>query len=91
MNCKPGDLAVVVRSYRGYEGRIVRCVRLVGIIDWVKVGSQPTWLVDPPFPVSDAPHLIADCQLRPINNPGADAQDESLSWLPVPSREKDLA
>lgn len=89
MNCKPGDLAVVVRSYRGFEGRIVRCVRIMGVSDWVQSGLQPTWWVDPPFPVNDAPHLIADCQLRPIRNPGDDAQDESLSWLPVSSREKE--
>lgn len=91
MNCKQGDLAVVVKSYRGFEGRIVRCVRLVGNREWVNLGVQPTWYVDPPFPVKDYPHHIADSQLRPIRDPGDDAQDESLSWLPVPSREKEHA
>lgn len=28
MNCKQGDLAVVVRSYAGNEGRVVTCVKL---------------------------------------------------------------
>lgn len=29
--------------------------------------------------------------LRPIRDPGDDAQDETLSWLPVPSTEKEAA
>jgi hypothetical protein len=32
--------------------------------------------------------VIEDAILRPIRDPGDDAQDESLSWLPVPSREE---
>lgn len=30
MNCKQGDLAVIVRSRLGLEGVFVRCVRLHG-------------------------------------------------------------
>jgi hypothetical protein len=32
-----------------------------------------------------------DSILRPIRDPGDDAQDETLSWLPVPSTEKEAA
>ena len=28
MNCKQGDLAIVVRSYAGNEGKIVKCLKL---------------------------------------------------------------
>lgn len=35
MNCKPGDLAVYVRSHAGNEGRIVEVVRPLGI--------NPSW------------------------------------------------
>jgi len=32
MNCKPGDLAMVVRSYSGLNyGRVVRCIRTVTV------------------------------------------------------------
>src|SRR5574337_462291 len=30
LNCKQGDLAVIVRSYAGNEGKVVRCPRLLG-------------------------------------------------------------
>lgn len=29
MNCKQGDLAIVVRSYAGNEGKIVTCLKLL--------------------------------------------------------------
>ena len=29
-----------------------------------------------------------DSQLRPIRDPGDDARDETLEWLPVPSRDE---
>lgn len=38
-----------------------------------------------PVNVSERP--IADAVLRPVRDPGNDAQDETLSWLPVPHRE----
>jgi len=34
---------------------------------------------------------IDDCILVPIRDPGEDARDESLSWLPVPSTVKEVA
>ncbi len=34
---------------------------------------------------------IPDSWLRPIRDPGDDAQDETLQWLPVPSTEKEAA
>lgn len=32
-----------------------------------------------------------DYDLRPIIDPGDDATDETLTWLPVPSRESETA
>jgi hypothetical protein len=43
MNCKPGDLAIIVKSLAGNEGKIVRCVRLRGM----KPCSTPDGLVTP--------------------------------------------
>ena len=95
MNCKPGDLAVVVRSMAGNEGKIVRCLRLIPTVlrkptgDWQHV----IWEVDQELRSwsGDSDRFIADEQLRPIRDPGDDAQDETLSWLPVPSTEKEAA
>jgi hypothetical protein len=79
MNCKPGDLAVVARltneNLRPYLGRIVTCVRVVAMDCWETV------------PMLEPYRGVYDGALRPIRDPGEDAQDETLSWLPVPSRE----
>lgn len=89
LNCKPGDLAVVMRSFQGNEGRIVRCIRLVQV-RWERGEECPTWEIYPPLQnvVHHARTFCPDFQLRPIRDPGDDARDESLSWLPVPSREE---
>lgn len=82
MNCKPGDLAVIVSSQRGPKpiGSIVRI--LLRGPDWL---GHATWLTTG---ARDGSDWHRDCVLRPIRDPGDDAQDESLSWLPVPSREE---
>lgn len=101
MNCKPGDLAVVVKSWAGNEGRIVRVIRLCpktsknpnidsrGIL----TAPEPYWVIDQALPDFEGTlgKTFADSQLRPIRDPGDDAQDETLSWLPVPSTEKEAA
>jgi len=90
MNCKPGDLAVIVFSPAGNEGKIVTCLEYVGLFPW-RQGAKPTWRVDRHLPRDTFPelgNLLADMQLRPIRDPGDDAQDESLSWKKVPSTDK---
>lgn len=58
--------------------------------------GAPCWVVkfQRPLPIRwsdgklrDATHATCpDKRLRPIRNPGDDARDETLEWLPVPSR-----
>lgn len=103
MNCKEGDLAVVVHSdnqgaivrvlrrsanedlyssVTGWKCRIWECEALSRIKMWNAAfftqdqDAQPGAVV--PF---------ADEMLRPIRDPGDDAQDETISWLPVPMPE----
>jgi hypothetical protein len=45
VNCKPGDLAIVVRSEADNEGKIVRCIRFVGRFNEDSVNTD-YWLVD---------------------------------------------
>jgi len=93
MNCKPGDLAVVVRSTVGNEGRIFKCLRLADPSEFPFVFSGPVWHIDTEVNVLIAGAykkrvaLCEDAVLRPIrDNPGA---DETLTWagLPQPSKE----
>ncbi len=76
MNCKPGDLAVVVRSI--YDpaqiGKIVR------VVEWCAYTEG--WIVSPCILFYASVH---DECLRPIRDPGDDAVDETLQWLPAPT------
>ena len=88
LNCKPGDLAVIVRSDAGNEGRIVRCIRFVGKVPgWV---DDDRWEIDQVLKghLGGKSKTVRDSRIRPLRDPGEDARDESLSWLPVPSREE---
>lgn len=89
MNCKPGDAAMVVRVHDPKNswmlGQVVVCKQLVtekGVAMWLLEEA-----IEEPAPSPWAWDCVADACLRPIRDPGDDAQDETLSWLPVPSRE----
>ncbi len=105
MNCKSGDLAVVTSAayYKENVGKLVLVVeRYTGAsVDGLRYGrgewvveSLGTPLVTGSFGI--ASHRVRktvsrDCALRPIRDPGDDAQDETLSWLPAPSTERETA
>jgi hypothetical protein len=87
MNCKPGDLAVVVlcRDDASLIGRIVTCLRredFQGVPAWriepaLTTVRKGAWLVEGSW--------FEDRCLRPIrDNPG---KDETLDWCPVPTKE----
>lgn len=87
MNCKPGDLAIVVAI-----GVNPRCPPRVGAI--VKVGHASSvwpehWVLDPPVidPADGCMVHVKDAHLRPIRDPGDDAVDETLLRLPSPRQE----
>lgn len=102
MNCRPGDLAVIVKSFCGQEGRLVvvhyfvptatfeggytlsECWTCKGVGTPLK-GETYSGHFYPGFGV------LADFQLRPIRDPGDDATDETLAWLPVPHKETESA
>ena len=84
--------------------RIVRCIRLLapgeemvlGGYEFLAASALATWAVEGPIVVEGLDGKdqicpggpIPDKYLRPIRDPGEDAQDETLSWLPVPSRDE---
>lgn len=83
MNCKPGDLAVVVSTLgfpsleRRTLGRIVKVLRP----DVPRPPFGFMWEVEHHDIVR-----VADACLRPIRDPGDDAQDESFRWAPAPEK-----
>ena len=83
MNCKPGQLARIVRTgpFYGYV------IRVTEVFD---EGYGPTWFYEGerfPIVIEGEQHwqdAFFDRVLKPICDPGEDAQDETLSWKPVP-------
>ena len=84
MNCKPGDLAIIVDggSYPEVIGKIIKCESL----DEPSMLHGPMWFTDGSiFSRKGKITAIADKCLKPLrDNPG---QDETLNWLPVPTKE----
>jgi len=95
LNCKEGDLAVIVRSQSGNEGKIVRCLRLSTELDinrWANgdVATGPTWVVDPPVPHNlhgqyyCMGRIVGDFRLRPLRDGGGEDEILRLAGRPVP-------
>lgn len=100
LNCNQGDLAVVVRSECGNEGKIVRCLRaaLPGEIHKsecktaeIEIATLGCWVVDQllewkmnPLARSTKHFLAKDAVLRPLR-PG-EGDDETLAWAGKPEQ-----
>ena len=72
MNCKPGDLAIVVRSMCGNEGRVLKCIRLLSFAECVQEQhiSDFVWETDTPILDSCGDRMCRceDSILRPIRD-----------------------
>ena len=85
LNCKQGDLAILVRSYAGNEGAIVVCLEL-SEPDFDSPSSHgPRWLVDKEFVTSLGyrTRTLADAHLRPLRD--SDREDEMLRLVGKPA------
>lgn len=83
LNCKKDDLAVIVRSIAGNEGKIVRCVAMAGAWEALD-GSGARWITDPPMRglLGEPAYPVADCNLRPLRD--NDGEDEVLRLVGRP-------
>jgi hypothetical protein len=88
MNCKPGDLAILVRARRKslqpLVGQIHRCHEVTH-----PPGCEPHWRFDPPLRLPSGEKVAwGDSSLRPIRDqPG---EDETLQWAPVPGQKVEV-
>lgn len=93
MNCKPGDLAVLVRVEKPQLepniGKLVTVLRAYDATRWWVRNEQPMLASHAPGVYHQVPVgnwvIASDPSLRPIRPQADDAQDETLSWLPVPT------
>lgn len=81
MNCKQGDLAVIVQAKLDarHLGKLVRCVRIAS--EWPK-SDPPAWVIDPPLDSRFT--QVYDYVLRPIRPQRNDATDEMIQLLGKP-------
>lgn len=82
MNCKPGDLAVLVRARLDptHLGKIV------SVIKWD--ARLEGWVVKPPLFTNGVEWgAVKDSSLRRIDNPGDDAVDEVIQRIGTPHKE----
>jgi hypothetical protein len=107
MNCKPGDLAVIIKDkYSPADiGKIVEVLH-EGEHEWEDAEGFHWYVrsVCGPMEVRvyvgeefsgnlhyDHEAHIPDSCLKPIRDPGEDATDETLEWLPVPTTKKETS
>ncbi len=84
MNCKPGDLAITVKSFAGNEGKICTVLKWIGEVpgycgrDW--------WETDVYFKtiLGDLVKMTRDSFVRPIRPDSY--EDETLQWAPIPGQ-----
>lgn len=100
MNCKPGDLAVIVRSQTGAQlGKIVRCISVAtGIVQYrganyrIPSDDGVWWELEEPIQLTVGNNQVVsvpfcqDASLRPIR--GEEGEDETLAWAGKPLKEK---
>jgi hypothetical protein len=89
MNCRKGDLAVMVHSE--FPENVGTMYRVLTLDRW----DSGDWKCEALTSVATDEGRLApgstvwalDADLRPIRDPGDDARDETLNWLPVPHKE----
>lgn len=92
MNCKQGDLAIIVKSRAGNEGKIVTCLRYATKAEkrehlFVNKQMGPVWVIDRELPnVYGSSHLVYDSTLRPIRD--QDGEDEMIRIAGKPLKQE---
>jgi hypothetical protein len=91
LNCKQGDLAVIVRSFAGNEGKIVTCIRLATMAEraYARFDNAllpgEAWVIDRVVLSANGMRvpLAYDAQLRPLRD--SEGEDEVLRLVGLPN------
>jgi hypothetical protein len=84
MNCRPGDLAVVIKNQHGQQGALVNVDAAYKQAGWwvcTPLSRIRTW----DQPIHSGRVCIHDDALRPLRDPGDDATDETLIYAGLPA------
>ena len=86
MNCKPGDLAVIVGPTKPFNEHLLGRVVRVTAVSFIDNGEGKTWCYEKPLLELRGQYagwrveVIEDRVLRPIRD--NDGQDQTLTWVP---------
>ena len=89
MNCKPRDLAIVIKSKQNNLGKIVRCIEYLPEFKWEDM-PDGAWIVDGNITNIDPRGVnhMPDSFLKPLrDNYG---EDESLTLIDKPNIIKEI-
>lgn len=88
LNCKVGDLAVIVKSRAGNLGKVIRCIEFLGVVQYQDLTYEASWRSDKKMMSSDGTmsDVLRDSQLRPLRD--SDEPDETLAWAGKPQEVK---
>lgn len=96
MNCRPNEMAIVVRSLAGNLGKVVQCLRLATSADLKGAGvwhEGEVWVVDAPMTVlhwGRDPKFVClapDSHLAPIHPDGITDEEVRDLYQPAPAKE----
>ena len=88
MNCRPGDLAIVVKSNAGNEGVLLDVIRQAEIGSWLCIALTEGVGTIRRFMPGDQV-ICTDSCLRPLRD--NDGQDETLTWAGLPNKQEQPA
>ena len=94
MNCKPGDMALIVKTHHETESCLGRIVSLISpfVLDGELVWTYREMPLRGKYQSGSWRWIeLPDAWLRPIRDPGDDAADESAAWLPPVKEAADVA
>lgn len=82
LNCRPGDLALIVRSVAGNEGKIVRCIKFIGAVPGF--AGNDRWEIDTFLPANwgRTANSFHDAWLRPLRDEEGDDEMIQIAGKP---------
>lgn len=92
MSIKSGDLAVIVKSMYGNEGKIVTCVKYLGVVNFADRPASTAWEISPRIPTRKGrtTNTVEAISLRPIRpDESPEESTEAMRLLTqLPQKEK---
>ena len=84
LRCKPGGLALIIKSTAGNEGKVVQCIRIIPAESvYYDPTPGPVWEIDTQIVTNIGMSVAAyyDQWMVPINDPNITLDEEAITTL----------